>query len=331
MGKIIETRQCKKCQTIFNIEEKDDVFYKKINVSYPTFCPSCREIRRLIYRNERNLYHRKCDLTGKSIISIYSSDKPYKVYQKDAWFGDSWDPLEYGMDFDFNKSFFEQFNELLLKTPHPAAGFNAENENCEYCTYQNHSKNCYLTFGSGWMEDCAYTSWTYHAKDSYDCTGSHHLELCYEITDCDRMYGCKYCQDCSDLTDCSFCYDCHSCKNCFCCAGIRRKEFCIYNEQLSKEEYLEKIKNIDQKYAFQQIQNVKIKIPHKYCFQLNCENSEGDHLLNCKNVHQCFQDRGSEDCKFSSGIIENKDSYDCNRTGLDENLQSSDPRSWKHW
>ena len=127
MGKIIETRQCKKCQTIFNIEEKDDVFYKKINVSYPTFCPSCREIRRLIYRNERNLYHRKCDLTGKSIISIYSSDKPYKVYQKDAWFGDSWDPLEYGMDFDFNKSFFEQFNELLLKTPHPAAGFNAEN------------------------------------------------------------------------------------------------------------------------------------------------------------------------------------------------------------
>ena len=133
---------CKQCAQTFEIQDNDLEFYKKINVPSPSLCPNCREIRRLCFRNERNLYHRKCDLTGKPILSIYSQDKPYKVYQKDAWFSDKWDPFEYGKDFDFTKSFFEQFNELLLKTPHPAAGYNADNENCEYCTYQNHSKNC---------------------------------------------------------------------------------------------------------------------------------------------------------------------------------------------
>ncbi|MFA5947571.1 MAG: hypothetical protein WC806_01180 [Candidatus Gracilibacteria bacterium] len=311
-------KHCKQCAQNFKIQDNDLEFYKKINMPSPALCPNCREIRRLCFRNERNLYHRKCDLTGKPILSIYSQDKPYKVYQKDAWFSDKWDPFEYGKDFDFTKSFFEQFNELLLKTPHPAAGYNADNENCEFCTYQNHSKNCYLTFGSGWMEDCAYANWTYHAKDSFDCLGSDELELCYEITDCNRMYGCKFCQDCADLTDCAFCYDCHSCQNCFCCVGLRRKQFCLYNEQLSKEEYSEKIKNIKKEEAILKIENVKLKIPHRFCFQLNCENSTGDHLVNCKTVIDSFQDTGSQDCRYESEIIENKDCYDCNRTGLTE-------------
>ena len=79
----------------------------------PTLSPDCRAQRRLAFRNERHLYHRKSDLSGKQIISCFSPDKLTKVFSQDEWWSDAWDPLEYGRDFDFSRPFFEQFAELL--------------------------------------------------------------------------------------------------------------------------------------------------------------------------------------------------------------------------
>jgi len=61
----------------------------------PTLCPDCRQQRRLAFRNERNLYKRKCSATGEDIISIYSPDKPYRVYNQEFWWSDKWNPLDY--------------------------------------------------------------------------------------------------------------------------------------------------------------------------------------------------------------------------------------------
>ncbi len=51
-----------------------------------------------------NLYHDKCDKTGKNIISMYRPETKVVVYASDIWWGDFWDPLEYGRDFDFSHS-----------------------------------------------------------------------------------------------------------------------------------------------------------------------------------------------------------------------------------
>jgi hypothetical protein len=48
---------------------------------------------------------------------MYSPDKPYKVYNQDARFSDSWDAKDYGMEIDFSKSMREQFSQLLLAVP----------------------------------------------------------------------------------------------------------------------------------------------------------------------------------------------------------------------
>jgi len=97
-------KKCKKCTQNFEITNQDLEFYKKISpkfdwkvyeISAPTLCPDCRQQRRLSFRNERNLYRRKCDATGKSIISIYSPDKEYKVYNSDFWWSDKWDAMDY--------------------------------------------------------------------------------------------------------------------------------------------------------------------------------------------------------------------------------------------
>ena len=87
-------------------------FYEKISPSFdgkrfeiptPTLCPEERQRRRLSWRNERTLYKRKCDATGKDIISMYSPESPFTVYeQKERW-SDNWNALSYGRDFDFSR------------------------------------------------------------------------------------------------------------------------------------------------------------------------------------------------------------------------------------
>ena len=81
MNKIIENKNCKQCSQVFPIYQEDQDFYDKISpvfhkqtfqIPMPTLCPECRQQRRLAWRNDRKLYKRKCDATGKEIISVFS-------------------------------------------------------------------------------------------------------------------------------------------------------------------------------------------------------------------------------------------------------------------
>jgi hypothetical protein len=83
----METRECQNCHNKFNIESDDFSFYEKMKVPAPTFCPECRLIRRLIMRNERTLYKRKCDLCGESKILVYPSDSKFEVYCRECFHG----------------------------------------------------------------------------------------------------------------------------------------------------------------------------------------------------------------------------------------------------
>ena len=99
-----QTKQCQNCKKDFAIEPDDFAFYEKIDVPPPTLCPECRYIRRLLDRNEYNFYKRKCDATGKDIISIYRPEQPFPVYQQDYWKSDNFEADIYGRDFDFSKT-----------------------------------------------------------------------------------------------------------------------------------------------------------------------------------------------------------------------------------
>ena len=161
--KIIENKICKYCNIWFDITDKDIEFYNKISPKFnwkkhqiptPTLCPNCRLQRRLSWRNESKLYRSKCDMTGENIISAYSPDKPYKVYEKDVWMKDWWNPLDYWINFDFNKPFFDQFKYLSLKVPRISVFRQWEVINSEYTNLASNNKDCYLIFSSNYDEKC---------------------------------------------------------------------------------------------------------------------------------------------------------------------------------
>lgn len=315
----METRTCQNCKGEFVIDQEDFGFYKKIKVPPPTWCPECRFQRRLVWRNDRIWYKRKCDATGESVLSIFASDKPYKVYEQTYWKSDAWDPLDYGVEYDFNKSFFEQFDQLLKNVPHPNL-VQKNNTKSDYSNYALNSKNGYQIASVDDTENCAYLFGSIlHAKESYDLHLSTNIEFCYELVDCDRCNRLFFSEQCVGCFESFFLYDCRNCSNCFGCVGFRNKHYCVFNIQYSKEDYFDKVntllggsyKNLIQ--SLTEFNLLKQKIPRKYANIVNSHDVSGDDIINCRNVHDSFNAHDVENCKYSfrahSGSREGYDSF----------------------
>lgn len=135
-------KKCSQSGKEFEITPEDLAFYEKMGVPPPTLCPEERQRRRLAWRNERTLYHRTCDASGKKIVSLYAPEKPFPVYENEEWWKDHWDGKDYGQNFDFSRPFFEQFDELFQKVPKMARIQQGENENSTFCNLASWNKNC---------------------------------------------------------------------------------------------------------------------------------------------------------------------------------------------
>lgn len=329
MEKILETRSCARCTTQFNITEHDQTFYDKLSVPRPTLCHHCRQQRRLIQGNQIYLYKRKCDLTGTEVISNFHPDSPFKVYSEEAWFSDEWDPCEYGRDYDFNRSFFEQFEELWKEVPRPALqrGYQYD-ENSDYTNYAGKNKNCYLIFDSDENRDCFYSYSINNGESCVDCYRFRKGELLYECVDTENCYNCFFLQDCSNCIDSYFLKNCVGCKNCIMCSNLKYKEYHINNKPVSKEEF-EKFKAAMRSHTYlmqlkEHFEQFKLQFPQKYIHGVNNENVTGDYLNNCKNSFQCFDSPNLWDCKYVFQAFDPlKDSMDIQECGDGERMYES--------
>src|SRR3989344_7366403 len=162
-----EERKCQSCKRSFTIEPEDFGFYEKINVPPPTFCPECRSIRRLAWREDHTLYKDTCKLCDKTTLSVRAPTGQFTVYCRDCWISDKWDPLTYGREYDFNKPFFQQYAELMKVVPQPALT-GARLINSEYTHVTNNLKNCYFVYWAFYTEDSQYCNAPLFSKHTFD-------------------------------------------------------------------------------------------------------------------------------------------------------------------
>ena len=301
----METKNCQNCKNDFTIEPDDFSFYSKINVPPPTWCPQCRLVRRLNWQGVKHLYKNKCEKTSELLITTHSPDSLYKIYRQDIWWGDSWDPKDYGREYDFSQPFFQQLKELFVDVPLPALYTDYSTMvNSDYCNAASSCKNCYLAFRSTGAEDSAYISTVVDIKGSFDVSFSNHSELCYEILRVNKSYKAFYSQHCEDCFEIYFCSDLVGCSNCFGCINLVNKKYCIFNEQYSKEEYLNKIKEFDwstvegvEKCKQQALDSI-LKCPRKNMRGKNNSNVSGDYIFNSKNTLDSYMVGNGEDCRY---------------------------------
>jgi len=305
--------QCKQCQKDFIVLPEDQEFYHKIDVPEPTLCPDCRQQRRLLIRNERKLYRRKCDLCGGEMITMYHPNGPYKVYCQECFWSDKWEATVYGRDFDFSKTFTEQFKDLFLTVPRLSL-MNKEHVNSEYCNFTTHNKNSYMLLGSAENEDTYYSSRCFKNKNCCDGTNNISCELCYECVDCGNCYHCAYLQNSADCSYCEYGYDLKGCHNCFGCYSMTQGKFCVFNEQYSEKDYEQKVaelkKNPDK--ALNIFNEKKKAAVRKYADILKSTNCTGNAIYSSKNAKNCYAVTKIEDCKHVCDATNMKDGYDIN-------------------
>ncbi len=220
-----ENRNCQNCKEDFIIDDEDFNFYEKIKVPPPTFCPECRMIRRLLWRNTRSLHKRSCGLCSKSLISMYSAHDSVPVYCTDCWNGTAWSPFSYAKEYDFSISFFEQLRDLFNIAPRFYAYKFGNLINSEFTNFAMHDKNVYLSFSAIECEDVMYSETIDNSKDSIDCYAVKKMDGCSNNIDCDGNYNTHYAIQSRSCIDSYFIFDCANCQNCCLSSNLRSQQY----------------------------------------------------------------------------------------------------------
>lgn len=238
-----------------------------------------------------NLHKRKCDRTGKNIISIFRPDCPYQVWDREEWIAHSNPP---SLEFDFGRSFFDQAWELFQKCPIPN-NFQSHNQNCEYTDDWYYSKNCYLCHSGQNCEDCRYCYEGDKLKNVYYGVSAFNSEVCYDLINSDMCFNGVYLVNCKNVYDSAFLYDCRGCSDCLFCVNLRDKKYCFENKQLTKEEFELKKREWDfsslevylkaKKKLYDMMRNVAW---HRALQIDRCENSSGCFIKNAKDCVNCY-------------------------------------------
>ncbi len=305
---------CKQCKQAFEWTSEDAAFLEKISPSIagktiqipaPKLCNVCRRQRRYAFRNDRHLYKRKCSHSGRDIISIHAPNRPFPVYAIDVWWSDAYDPLKYGRDFDFDRPFFEQLNELALVVPRPASSV-VNSENCDYTAFTLQSRNCFLTSRLMGSEDIYYSYLAIESRSCVDCYDVNKCELCYECIDTLNCYNCAFTERSKGSHDLFFCSDMSGCSDCFGCVGLVQKQYYFFNQALSKEEYKKRVAEwLDgspdaYKRALTAFREHQKKYPVRALNIFNSENVLGSYVFSSRNVYQSFDIVECEDMRYTT-------------------------------
>jgi hypothetical protein len=313
---IVERKTCAVSWQSFAIYQSDLDFYDKISPTFagqkfqipaPTLCPEERQRRRLMFRNERKLYKRKCDFSNENLISAFSPDKIYKVYEENIWWSDKRDPYQSAIEIDFLKDFFIQIWALAINIPLPSR-ISSSNENSDYTNQAWTQRNCYLIFSAWNNEMCCYGNDIFGCSYCFDCLKIFKSEHCYECVDCTNCYKLYFSKNCDNCSNSYFLSDCLQCNNCFWCTNLNSKSFCLFNKSYSKEEYFEKISlykslsHSNMKDIWNIIQDTIEGSNRQQSKIFSSSKSSGNFIHNCKNTSLSYDVTGCDDIRYCCGI-----------------------------
>lgn len=248
-----------------------------------------------------NLHKRKCDKTGKDIISVFRPDCPYPVWHKDEWYKNANPPQAV---FDFDQPFFPQAEKFFKQCP-IAHNSGTNNENSEYVDDFWYGRDCYLCHNAFKCENCRYIgARTLETKDSMYCAFSTGLEKCIDTVNCEKCYNIVYSLYLKNCRDMAFCYDCRNCSNCLFCFNLRNQQYCFGNKQLTKAQFEEQKQQFSHKTVEKYTQHKVLfrkmmwEIAWHRCQYVDlCESSTGNFITQLKNCEQTFfYSQGEDTC-----------------------------------
>ena len=258
------------------------------------------------------------------MLSMYSEDSKVNEYCQECWWSDKWNPIEYGMEYDFSRPFFEQFKELSHRVPY--VGLQIRNSpDTEYANFIADAKNIYMSFSAvDGSEDVFYSKNIDRSRNIVDSFDFSNCENCYEGVKGNKNYDSRFLFDCRECINSSFLFDCANCQNCFMSSGLRNKNYYFRNKQYTKEEYKKLLNDIDLgsydvllefKKEYEEMKRFAIR---KYASVVNCVNFSGDDLRDSINTFYTFSGYGHENVRYIFRSFNLKDSMDTTNAARSE-------------
>lgn len=326
-------KTCRQCQISFDATDDDLAFLERLTpvvlghrfpLPPPTFCPECRQQRRLAFRNDQHYYRHTCVLCKKPLISIYSPDKKIPVLCDACFWSDRFDPLVYGRPIDLHQPFLGQFQEMRTSVPRLAI-YHTQSENSEYTVHSSRNRNCYMSSSLVDDEEVHYSDFTFESRDCMDLFSCGRMELCYECLFCEACYGSDFCELCTDIRDCTLCFDCKGTSDCVGCVGFRNRSHCILNAEAPPEECRTTAQKLRSDPAFREKFQVafaalKLQIPVRDAWMVGSENCTGNYILHSKNVQFGYNVKHFEDVHFGYDGHKDTDCCDIMRCASCETL-----------
>ena len=284
---------CQASGVTFSVSEDELRLLEHWDAPISSLSPKERMRLRYTFRNEFSLHRRTCDATQEPMLSTYRPEVEFPVYSNPYFWGDAWDARSYGRDFDFSKTFFENFAELHAVVPQSALETIYETlENSDFCNCAGHLKDCYLIVNSDYSERCLYGKGVNRSFDCLDCFKVSECEACYQTLNSNNCKFSTYIYDCDGCSDCHFSTYLIGCRDCFGCVHLRNKQHCFFNEQLRPEEYKRRVSEWQAQHTAEQslerFAEFRASSFVKWMQEKNTENCSGDYLVNCKDCHNCY-------------------------------------------
>lgn len=285
-------RECDIGGEKFQLSEQEVEYCERNFIPLRSSCATERLRQILLFRSSPHLYPAICAISGERIVTVVPPASAYRVY--DSSREAELNAEQYARPYDFNRSFFEQFEELARAVPYfSRVGIPSSSENCDFSQGTIWSKNCYLCFRAVKAEDCLYSRYIRTAKDLVDCVWAIECELAYACSNITRCYDVAFCEHCVDCSASRFLSDCIGCRDCLCCVGLRNAEYCVGNQQLSREQYQQALAELDIEsherceFWFARLEELKGDQPRTQ-FLDRCEESTGNYLVGCADARDSY-------------------------------------------
>ncbi|OGY81487.1 MAG: hypothetical protein A3F54_02555 [Candidatus Kerfeldbacteria bacterium RIFCSPHIGHO2_12_FULL_48_17] len=317
-------KNCRISGQTFEISELEQELLQKLHAPEPDTHPNERLRYLMAFRNTHTLYNDKCDLCGKYTMSMWGENPIFPVYCKECWFSDKWQPVQRNLD--LNRSFFDQFQELVNLSPHPARSVNDPMENSDYCNAAGWMKNCYMTFNAANCENVYYSYGVNKINNSIDVVMTDEAEYIYHSISCHKSFQVFYSEFAINCRDSYFLYDCIDCSDCALSTNLRHKQFVFMNQQLTEAEYRAKTAELKsgsyavmQKYLAQ-FAEMKKQAIKKYMIGTRNQDVTGNIIFGSKNLVNSYTIQNCEDCANLVDMWDTKDSLDMMAFGLGAEL-----------
>lgn len=317
------------CEGDFEVTAEDIEFLRMLRVPEPNYCPTCRRMRRLAHMGMIQLFRRDCNVPGHSenMISIFSPNCPFPVYDYKYYISDEFDPFSFGLDYDSNTDPLETLWSMRQIFPVPSfLNKDPASINSDYSNGGRGTKNAYYAGGCFYCEDIWYTSFANKSKMVMDSRTIRDSDHVYGSQLCDHLYKCYFSYFSSNCSDCMYMFDCHNCTDCFGCVNLRNAKYCVFNEQLSKSEYEKFINSItpfsrsNLKENSDKFWELVKKLPMNASHNVAVENVDGVTIANSRNLYDVVDAQNAENIRHADSPLGHSDSMDILFSGKSDHL-----------